>query len=196
MNVELFDHIAGVVSLSEEQKNLALRRVRFSTVRKREYLFRPGATATDLTFVVSGCLRLFSTDEKGIDRTLQFGFEGWWLADWDSFRYGNPTAFSLQAIEDASVATVSRENYERLLTEIPGMERYFRLTYESIVDMAFRRIYDNKNNTAEDLYYQFQRDHPEVLQRVPQYMLASCLGFTPEFLSMIRAKKTGSKSRS
>jgi hypothetical protein len=69
------------------------------------------------------------------------------------------------------------------------MERYFRLIHQRAHAAAQNRLKGLFSQTREEIYRQFVKQYPEFVQRIPQYLLASFLGFTPEYLSELRAKK-------
>ena len=72
----------------------------------------------------------------------------------------------------------------------PKFERFFRIVAQKSFAFAQRRILSNLGKTAEERYLEFNSTYPDIVQRVPQYALASYLGMTPEFLSKIRKNIT------
>lgn len=99
-----------------------------------------------------------------------------------------PSEFYIQAIEQSTILYISQGNQEQLLNAFPIMERYFRFVYQRAYAAAQRRVQYLFSFSKEEFYYQAIRNHPEFVQRVPQYLIASYLGFTPEYLSEIRKK--------
>jgi CRP-like cAMP-binding protein len=83
---------------------------------------------------------------------------------------------------------ITKENEEELLATFPYMEKYFRTIYQRATAAAQRRIRVLYELSREELFLHFNEMYPEFVQRVPQYLLASFLGFTPEYLSKIRKK--------
>jgi CRP/FNR family transcriptional regulator, anaerobic regulatory protein len=188
MEMQLTDHILRVVGLDETEKAILVSRFERRNVARRAALFGPKDSAGDLVFVEKGLLRLYSVDDEGKDKTFQFGVEGCWLADWSGFGETGAPGFSIQAIEDSRVVLIRRADYEPLLKAVPPLERYFRQVYQRAHKAAQRRARLRAASSAEETYRQFQRRYRGFVQRVPQYMLASFLGFSPEWLSKIRAK--------
>ena len=188
MSIPLTDHIRRYVSLTADDEALleaALRRV---SLDKRAHLFQTGEPGRFLVFVESGLTRLYSVDAAAKERTFQFALEGWWTAEWEAFERDRPAMLSLQAVEAARVAVLPQDRYETLLAEVPVLEKYFRRVYQRAFGAAQRRLFVHETSDGETVYREFQRQYPDFVQRVPQYMLASFLGFTPEFLSKIRAR--------
>lgn len=186
---ELFDHIARYVPLGDDQRNLLSRELKLHTVNKKEYLLKEGRLCNARYFVAKGCLRLYYVNDKGVEHILQFAIDGWWLTDYVSYGSRQPSQFFIQAVEASGVVVWEHGREEQLLAQVPQLERYFRLLQQRTAAAALQRARYMVDYSGEELYHHFRSSFPEFLQRVPQYMLASYLGFTPEFLSRIRAGK-------
>ncbi|WP_223815814.1 hypothetical protein [Adhaeribacter rhizoryzae] len=76
-----------------------------------------------------------------------------------------------------------------MLHQHPKLERYFRMIYQRAYAASQMRIKYLYDLSREELFYHFLDHYPDFVQRIPQYLLASFLGFTPEYLSEIRSKK-------
>lgn len=157
-------------------------------LRKKENLLVEGKVCRANYFVVQGCLRMFFVNEKGVEQTVQFALEHWWLADYTSFSSQSPSGFYIQAVERTQVFSLTHAAQEALLQEHPQMERYFRLIHQRAHAAAQFRIKMLYGNSREELYHNFITRYPEFVQRIPQYLLASFLGFTPEYLSELRKR--------
>ncbi len=144
-------------------------------------------------FVVKGCLRLFFTDTNGVEQTLQFALENWWMTDLDAFRSGRNSGYSIQALEPTEVLSISHRNYEQLLRDNPLMEAYFRKVYERAYAASLLRIQLISRMPKQAFYENFESKYPDFLQRIPQKILASFLGFTPEYLSELRKNRKAKK---
>lgn len=94
----------------------------------------------------------------------------------------------IDAIEETEVLMITLENYEKMMLEIPVMDRYFRILYQnSLVTKDYRLIVSN-SYTAEEKYLQLVQKNPEMIKRVPHNLIASYLGLAPETVSRIRKK--------
>jgi CRP/FNR family transcriptional regulator, anaerobic regulatory protein len=182
--IPLDEHVARFSPLNAEAR-AALRNLVPIDLERRQELKEMVPVAA---YVVSGLLRLRFADRTGRDRTLDFAMEGWWIADWSSFFQSRPTVLTLEAVEDSQVVILSPDQY-RLMVQDSGLGTYFRSVLQRMSAAAQRRLYLNAISSGEEMYGNFVRLYPEFVQRVPQYMLASFLGFTPEFLSKIRGKR-------
>ncbi|WP_227871730.1 Crp/Fnr family transcriptional regulator [Flavobacterium kingsejongi] len=156
---------------------------------KKELLLEAGKNCNSLYFVSRGCLRLYILNQKGTEQTIQFAIENWWLTDYLSFSHDKPSAFAIQAVENSEILCITKEARETLFQRIPKLERYFRIVLQLSYGASQMRINYLFTMSAEERYHHFNAKFPEFVQRIPQYMLASYLDFTPEFLSKIRAGK-------
>lgn len=189
MTDALHQHIQKFVSIPDDDMPGILAYFTPVHFKKKENLLVEGNVCHSNYFVVKGCLRMFFINDKGDEQTIQFALENWWMADYDSFSFQKPGLFSLQAVEHSEVLALHYQAQEKLLQQYPIMERYYRLVHQRAHAASQRRIRGQYNYSREDQYLNFARQYPEFVQRVPQYLLASFLGFTPEYLSEIRAKK-------
>ncbi|OIN56828.1 Crp/Fnr family transcriptional regulator [Arsenicibacter rosenii] len=188
MTDALLNHISRYISLPEESAGEISVFFTPLSLRKKENLMEAGQVCRNHYFVVKGCLRLFFIDEKGIEQTIQFALENWWLADYTSFSNQKPSAFFIQAIEKSEVLAIDVHAQERMLQQFPVLERYFRIIHQRAHAAAQYRQQYTHDMTREEMYLHFAQSYPEFVQRVPQYLLASFLGFTPEYLSEIRSR--------
>ncbi|MCH5600307.1 Crp/Fnr family transcriptional regulator [Niabella ginsengisoli] len=140
-------------------------------------------------FVLKGCLRKFFINEKGVEQTTEFAIENWWLTDNLSYEHRVPSEFFIQAVEKTTLLTISRDAQDQLLYTHPKMERYFRFIYQRAYAAAQMRMKYIFGLSKEAFYHHLNDKYPEFVQRIPQYLIASFLGFTPEYLSEIRARK-------
>lgn len=189
----LIEHIQKMVPGSDPDPLTILPFFDTLPFRKKELLLEEGKRCNDCFFVMKGCLRLFYTDDSGIDQTLQFALENWWMTDLDAFKAGKNTRYSIQALEPAEVLCISHRNYEQLLQRTPVMEAYFRRVYERAYAASLLRIQLISRMPKQEFYENFESKYPDFLQRIPQKILASFLGFTPEYLSELRRNRKSKK---
>ena len=105
-----------------------------------------------------------------------------------SFITQTPADFNIQCIENTELAMFSYDIIEELYTEIPKLERFFRQIIERAFVASQKRIVRNFALTAKDRCRDFRNQYPKIEQRIPQYMIASYLGITKEFLSKIKSQ--------
>lgn len=185
----IITHLKKHITLTPEEEELFLSYVEVKDIKKKEYLLREGEVCRDNYFITEGCCRLYLITAKGAEQVIQFGIENWWITEYSSLKSGKPSQFYLQAIEPSQVVVLPRENEAELFAKLPQLEKYFRLVLEKAYAAQLNRIHYIFNLTGEEQYLMMCDKYPDFIQRVPQYMLASFLGITPEFLSMLRGKK-------
>ena len=189
----LIQHIQKITVSANLEGDRILTFFETRVFNKKGILLEEGKRCSSCFFVVKGCLRLFFTDEKGAEQTLQLALENWWMTDLDAFRSEQKSAYTIQALEVTEVLVVTARNYELMLANFPVMEKYFRLIYERAYAASLSRIRMISRMPKDEFYDLFQSKYPAFLQRIPQKVLASFLGFTPEYLSELR-KKSKKKS--
>jgi CRP-like cAMP-binding protein len=187
---EIFkQHLEKFIEIEERELLDILAFFQIKKVKKKENLLIEGQICKSNYFVLNGCLRKFFINGKGIEQTTEFAIETWWITDNLAYERGLPTEFYIQAVENSEVLVIDREAQEKLLTEYPKMERYFRFIYQRAYAATQIRIKYLYDFSKEEFYEHLCNGHPEFVQRIPQYLIASYLGFTPEYLSEIRNKR-------
>lgn len=161
-------------------------------LRKRQYLLQEGDIWKYNAFVTKGCLRTYTIDEKGNEHILSFAIENWWTGDRESLETGKPSVYNIDAIEDAQIALIAKESFNTLCKEIPTFNNMVNAILQKSFIVSQNRIHNFISLDAEEKYMQFLQRYPQLAMRVPQGMIASYLGITPETLSRIR-KNTARK---
>lgn len=156
---------------------------------KKEIIMEAGSPCNRTFFVTEGCMHMYFVTEKGTERTVQFALENWWLTDVLAFRNQAPTDFYIQAVEESHLLSITYEKLEQLLKDVPELERYFRSIYQIAYGSSLMKMKYLFDYSKEEIYFHFTEHFPQFAQRVPQYLIASFLGLTPEYVSEIRAKK-------
>ena len=182
-------HLEKFISISDEEFESILTYFKTNRVSKMDILQLEGEICRCQYFVLSGCLRKFMLNEKGVEVTTEFALETWWLSDNRSFEFQSEALFSIQAVENSEILTIDFQSLEKLYKDFPVMERYFRYVYQRAFAASQMRITYLYTFSKDDYFFHFYDSYPEFVQRVPQYLLASFLGLTPEYLSELRRKK-------
>ncbi|WP_417361346.1 Crp/Fnr family transcriptional regulator [Galbibacter sp.] len=157
-------------------------------LRKRRFLLQDGDPCIYTCFVEKGLLRSFRIDDKGNEHILQFGMQGWWVADLYSFLTGESSEYNIEALEDSELLLITKPSWDLLLKEVPAFERYFRILIQNNLIATQNRLMRNMTLTAEERYSKLIREFPDIIQRVPQHMIASYIGVTRETLSRLRGQ--------
>ncbi|WP_111306726.1 Crp/Fnr family transcriptional regulator [Confluentibacter sediminis] len=181
-------HINKFVTVNDEEFEAILSYFQFKRISKKDNLLEEGQICKSNLFVLHGVLRKFFINDKGTEQTTEFAIEQWWMSDTFSFINQSTTEFYIQTVENTELLYIDKVDYEKLLETHPVMEKHFRCIYQKAYAAAQMRIKFLYDYSREELYYHFLKAQPEFLQRVPQYLIASYLNFTPEYLSEIRKK--------
>ncbi len=155
-------------------------------IRKKQFLLQEGDVCLYTTFVEKGILRSYTIDEKGNEHIIQFAMEDWWVSDMYSFFTGEPSSYNIEALENSELLMINKNAYDEMLSAVPKMERYLRLLIQNSLIATQRRLSGKLSLSAEENYKNLINGSSDIIQRVPQHMIASFLGITPETLSRIR----------
>jgi CRP/FNR family transcriptional regulator len=181
-------HLQRYITLDNQEIDLLLSLIKPVTIRKKEFLLKEGQVCKANYFVETGLVRMLFINEKGIEHTTQFALENWWIADYMSLSNRSSSHFHIQAVEAATVIAIEQHKEDQLLAQLPQLERYFRLMMQRANGAAQMRVKFFQDFSKEENYRQFVSLFPQFVQRIPQYMLASYLRLTPEYLSELRKK--------
>ncbi|RZL07572.1 MAG: Crp/Fnr family transcriptional regulator [Pedobacter sp.] len=187
MTEKLLSHISRFATLNNEAIVQIGQVFELIELPKRAMVVEEGTRCQHIYFVAKGCLRMYYLDEKGTENTIQFALENWWMTDLEAFNKNISSSFSIQAIEHTTLLAINKEKFDKLLRDHHPMETYFRMIYErafsaSLFRMKFFRL------PKDEFYAMFCEAYPDFIQRIPQKLLASFLGFTPEYLSELRSR--------
>lgn len=156
------------------------------SVKKNEMLLSEGETSDSTFFVEEGLLRMYSIDKLGKEHVIQFAPEGWIISDTTSQLLNEKSRFYIEAIEDSLVIITKEGFFESLSKVYPEVaENNQKLMFNHIKNLQ-NRVNALISTTAEERYLDFLRKYPNLMLRVPQWMVASYLGITPESLSRVR----------
>ena len=187
MTEQILKSIKSFVTLNKEEEKSFIDILQVRQLKKKEFLLQEGQICNKISFLNSGCLRLFYNIE-GIENTVQFFFANSWYTDYASFLTGTPTIESVQALEPCEVVQFKKEDLYKLYNIYPVFDRVGRVMAEN----AFLSLSNlNKmltNEEPEQRYLNLLKLRPELVEKVPQHYIASYLGIQPESLSRIRKR--------
>jgi len=189
----ILQNIARYVSLSEVEKEKLIAIIRTTKIKKRQFIDQPGYVCKYRNYVVKGAFRSYFIDSDGKEHTVQIAIEDWFVSDFYSYITQTPATLFVEALEDSTIFQMTYEDIEGLCKEIHGLSEYFRVSTEKAFAFSRKRALSNLSMTAEEKYLELLERYPNIVRRVPQKVIASYLGMTPEFMSKIR-KNLSSKS--
>ena len=175
------------LDISEDEIDLLLKNCTQKAVPAGAILLRQGGYCRHTFFVEKGLLRKYGVDDaKGKEAVIQFAPEKWFVTDRDSSFFQQPSQFFIQAMEDSIVLMLDETIMERLNQKVKGFVAFNEHLLHNHIRQQTKRIYELLSASAEERYLSFIATYPDLLWRVPQWMIASYLGITPESLSRIR----------
>ncbi|TDQ09828.1 Crp/Fnr family transcriptional regulator [Pedobacter metabolipauper] len=185
--LEVFkNYLQKKVSITDEQFNLISGRLRVKNFDKNEMIVMKGETAAQTFFVLSGLLRSYSIDSKGKTHIIQFAPEQWWISERNGLFFNEASDFFLDAIEPTQAILVPKDFFNESAKHVPCINDLNNTMLNNSIRFMQKRINMLLSATAEERYLNFILLYPNLTLRVPQWMIASYLGITPESLSRVR----------
>lgn len=179
--------IRRFIALAPAEEDLLRQWFVPETVPKGGYFLRPGEVSRKVGFVLQGVVHYFE-DGDGQRLTYYFGREQEFVGDYESFLAAQPAAHGIQALEEAHLLSISADNLQRLYREVREGERLGRLVAETLFVDMLRHLTSFYKDPPAQRYARFVRTYPDLLQRIPQYYIASYVGVQPQSLSRIRSR--------
>jgi len=186
----ILNNIKRYVSLNADDEQQFCAIIKTTRVKRKQFIVQPNFICSYQNYVLKGALRSYFVNNEGIEYTIQFAIEDWFISDFNSYINQTPAFLFVEALEDSIVQQISHSDVEKLCASNSKFEHFFRLVAQKSFAFSQRRILSNLGKSAEERYIEFQNMYPSIVQRVPQYALASYLGMSPEFLSKIRKRIT------
>lgn len=189
----LIKNISKHVKLSPEEISVFKGSWTEKTLEKGELLLRNGEICRYDNYIISGALKAFCINpENGNEEILFLAIDDWWATDIHSFSRQKVSIYNIEAIEKTRLLQISYQSFQKLLQEIPSLEKYFRIILEGYLGTLEKRVVFNHMHKAEQKYLDFLETYPDIVSKIPQYLIASYLGISAEFISRIRKKNKSS----
>lgn len=187
-NTPLYRYIHRYVSFSQVEYELFCSFLEEVHYPKKTFLLKEGQVCHHQYFLLEGLVRCFYIDQNGQEKITQFAIEHWWFSSLESFKRQLPSKLNIQALEDTTVLAISWEQLEAAFNALPKLERLFRIITENWLIAQQRSSFFYRKTNSKAKYLHFLEQLPDFAQRIPQYMLASYLDISPEYLSELRKK--------
>lgn len=188
-----FHHFNEKVHLTQEEWELIQNYLTVKKLRKRQYLLQEGDVCKLVAFVEKGALRLYNVSENGTEHIVLFAVEGQFMTDLYSTFTGEPSIYNIDAIEDSELVLITRTASDELRKLSPKYQEFaFLETSEAYIQLA-QRMTSVISLSLEQRYQELITNYPDIAQRVPQHMIASYMGLTPETLSRVRKRMSTNK---
>ena len=186
--MSVIQHIEQKVAVSQELRLGLQSIVQHKKLKRKTILLSPGMICNSQIYVVKGCLRSYYVTDQGQEHTIQFARDDWFISDFNSYITQMEATLYIEAISEVEIDLLPFKLTEELCKHHHQLEHFFRIVAQKAFAYAQKRVLSNLNDSAQERYEKFNQLYPDIVQAVPQYMLASYLGMTPEFLSKIRKK--------
>ncbi|MBJ6369379.1 Crp/Fnr family transcriptional regulator [Snuella sedimenti] len=179
-------HLIEKTGLTVEAYMQVEPHIKVRQVAKGEFLLKQGSVCAHSFFVEEGLLRFYALNEEGKENILQFATEHWIVSDRGSVYFKEPSTYYIDAFEDTVVVLMD----EAFISEVSKISLDFRQRNERLLQNHIRHLYKRISlllgASARVRYLDFIKMYPDIMLRVPQWMIASYLGITPESLSRVR----------
>ena len=179
--------MSELTPLTEEEKFDIEESFPIKTFLKGSFLLKEGRIAKDAYYVIEGLIREYELLD-GEEKTTAFYAEGQAAANFHSIASGTPSKRYFLCEEDTTVAIVNTDKEQKLYKKYPRFESYCRKGMEEMLGAELEEITDFVSMKPEERYLNFITNRPGLINRVPQYHIASYLGIKPETLSRIRKR--------
>jgi len=156
-------------------------------VSKGHCLLKEGQVCKKIYFVSSGCFKTY-TIVDGKENVLDFFVEGDWFVELSSFVNKSPSPFYIEAIENSEFFYVLKDDFEELRTKYNSLERFYCKLLEKYIPRIINLLNDKLSISNEERYCKLIKERPDFINRIPQYLIASYLGLSPEGLSKLRRR--------
>lgn len=173
-------------NIAEPEFELLIKKVELRNVEKGELLLRSGEVCRHSFFVENGLLRSYTVDDTGKEHIIQFGSENWIVSDRSSAFFNEPSDLFIDAVEDTKVVLISSDFINEASEISSSFRNYNQIALQNHIRHQQKRINLLLSASAELRYMNFIKLYPDLTLRVPQWMIASYLGITPESLSRVR----------
>ncbi|SFC68432.1 cAMP-binding domain of CRP or a regulatory subunit of cAMP-dependent protein kinases [Flexibacter flexilis DSM 6793] len=183
----LYRYVAPFVTLTDKEKVVFEQAFTFRQVPKKFKLVREGEVASEIYFINKGLIRLYYT--KDIEEITGFIFqENLFASSFDSLLRAAPSIQTLETLEDCDLLVLQGQAMDKLYERLPKMNVIVRKVAEQRFINAQQILSSFILDSPEERYRKFEMQHKDLLQRVPQHIIASYLGVTPVSLSRIRKR--------
>ena len=187
----LFDYLSKYIQLTSDEKKAIIDLDIFKQYKKDAILIKEGQNSDNGFFVIKGCIRCYYVI-NGDEKTTDFYTEA------ESLEPGckvnkKPSEYFVSCVEDSILIVANSEMEKNIYEKFPKFETLCRVLSADLLAKNQSSFDEFKTSSPEQRYLNLLQNRPNLLQRVPQYQLASYLGLTPQSLSRIRTRLTEKK---
>lgn len=181
----ILNTLKQITGFTDSELDVVLQYFEQKSYRKKTVIIDVGEVANEVFFVVKGCMRLFCWKD-GVELSTYFFTENMFAGTYDSFISRKRTRIALETLEDTTVLALSHQSIEELYKVFPKMNEFIRKSIEQRFVILHDLFTSYLLNSPEERYINLLNENPDLLNRIPQHLIASFLGVTPVSLSRIR----------
>lgn len=185
---ELTNLMRTAPGITPQQEEQILECFKLIRIKNKQYFLREGEICKQIGYVQKGCFSYYRLLDNGKKSIIEFAFEDWWVGDLESFLNRKSAATFFQALEDAELLCISRNDFERMMETSAAFRYIFNQKTQKAYLKSLERTPKDKSESAEEKYMRMLKEYPQIILRVPHYDVAAYLGITAESLSRIRSK--------
>lgn len=188
MLTALVDNVYSTIGhhLTTGESDLLMEHSELRSFPAKHVLAQEGRLCRYVYFILKGAGYSYYTNDIGEKHVMQFAFEQYWISDQYSFFTGKPGIYTIETLEPIDALLFTKEQYDEICRSSHQLEHFFRILMQNAFVALQYRLARTNSTPAGDRYREFQEIHPEIIQRIPLYLLASYLGIKPQSLSRIR----------
>ena len=186
---QLKEHVRSLFGLSEEETQIFLSKFSRASLRKNDVFITPGKVCHSIGLIERGLMKCVY-HQNGEETVFEFAYENSFIADYYSFVTLTPSEKEVRCLEDTIVHTISRESLERLGKDYAFIESMSGKINERLFLRMHDRLKSMLLDPAAKRYQKLVAERQDLIQRIPQYLIASYLNVKPETISRIRKKIT------
>lgn len=184
--LKLTTYLSSHLGIDEEEVSTLVETCTIRRFNKDEFLLRQNEHCRHTFFVEEGLLRQYAINRHGKEHTISFAPENWFVADRESVHLNAASVYNIQALESSKVVMINEHFIAEMSKQFPSFIAFNNKLLHNHIRQLQNRIIMLLSYSAEERYLQFIEMYPDILLRVPQTMVASYLGMTPESLSRVR----------
>ena len=188
MKNTLVELMSDFIDLTNDEKEGILKAFPIKSFKKNAILLKEGEVAKDAFLVIKGCIRKYSIDDGGEEKTSAFYTEFQSAVNFKSLANQTPSKYYFSCSETTTIAILNAEKEEALYKKFPRFGEVCRIEMAKMLGEKQENLSKLIFLTPKERYLNLLKNRPDLLNRVPQYQLASYLGIKPETLSRIRKR--------
>lgn len=184
---KFIQHFSRISPLTPDEAQAIADSMIVKQFKKGDFLLREGQISVDSYFVLEGCIRQYALVD-GEEKTTDFFTEEQWVIALNGFSQSTPATFYWVCNEDTTVSMGNEQQAQAMFRQFPRFETISRQVMEAVFVAQHQKMTSFMTDTPEQRYQKLMQTRPDLMQRVPQYQLASYIGIKPESLSRLRKR--------